>query len=114
MDLDQASGTTTAFYTLHSCDGDIAMVISEILRLGTEEKNEEWQLLLESRPSLKSRLSDQGLAEPFALEQITWDDAMLLFLCSINIDEEGKPMARRAKAGALADSMVLVLQLIIY
>ena len=93
MDLDQVSGTTTAFYTLHSCDGDIAMAISEILRLGTEEKNEEWQLLLESRPSLKSRLSDQGLAEPFALEQITWDDAMLLFLCSINIDEEGKPMA---------------------
>ena len=55
MDLDQVSGTTTAFYTLHSCDGDIAMAISEILRLGTEEKNEEWQLLLESRPSLLVR-----------------------------------------------------------
>lgn len=93
MDLDQASGTTTAFYTLHSCDGDIAMAVSEILRLADEHKNDAWQSLLESSPSLKSRLQEQGLTEPFSIDKIAWDDAMLLFLCAINIDEEGKPMA---------------------
>ena len=39
MDLDHVSGTTTAFYTLHSCDGDMAMEISEILlQQGEQER----------------------------------------------------------------------------
>ena len=42
MDLNQASGTTTAFYTLHSCDGEIALQISEILSLEEKAKSQSW------------------------------------------------------------------------
>ena len=93
MDLDQVSGATTAFYTLHSCDGDMAMKISGILLHQGEQREESWNLLLSDSPSLISRLSSQGIEQPFELAKIPWDEAMLLFLCSINIDEEGKPMA---------------------
>lgn len=93
MDLDHVSGTTTAFYTLHSCDGDMAMKISEILLQQGNQREASWNSLLTDNPSLKLRLSEQGLEQPFELASISWDDAMLLFLCSINIDEEGKPMA---------------------
>ena len=92
MDLNQASSTTTAFYTLHSCDGEIALQISEILLLTNKAKNEAWMQLIRNNPSLEQRLINQGLSKPVNLETITWDDSMLLFLCSINIDEEGKPV----------------------
>ena len=92
MDLNQASGTTTAFYTLHSCDGEIALQISEILLLTNKAKNEAWMQLIRNNPSLEQRLINQGLSKPLNLETITWDDSMLLFLCSINVDEEGKPI----------------------
>ena len=92
MDLNQASGTTTAFYTLHSCDGEIALQISEILLLANKAKNKAWMQLIRNNPSLEQRLINQGLSKPLNLETITWDDSMLLFLCSINVDEEGKPI----------------------
>ena len=92
MDLNQASGTTTAFHTLHSCDGEIALQISEILLLANKAKNEAWMQLIRNNPSLEQRLINQGLSKPLNLETITWDDSMLLFLCSINVDEEGKPI----------------------
>ena len=92
MDLNQASGTTTAFYTLHSCDGEIALQISEVLLLTNKAKNEAWMQLIRNNPSLEQRLINQGLSKPVNLETITWDDSMLLFLCSINVDEEGKPI----------------------
>lgn len=93
MDLDQVNGTTTAFYTLHSCDGDLALEISEILRQSDKEKVRLWQLLVSERPTLRSRLVEQGLEEPADYGKISWDETMILFLCSINIDDEGKPMA---------------------
>ncbi len=92
MDLDQASGTTTAFYTLHSCDGEIALRISEILSLGDKTKSQSWIKLIRENPSLKQRLVDQGIDQPLNLNSITWDDSMILFLCSISVDDEGKPM----------------------
>ena len=92
MDLNQASGTTTAFYTLHSCDGEIALQISEILLLDDNGKSEAWEKLIQENPSLNKRLIEQGISEPLNFSTILWDDAMLLFLCSINVDEDGKPM----------------------
>ena len=92
MDLNQASGTTTAFYTLHSCDGEIALQISEILLLDDNGKSEAWEKLIQENPSLTQRLIEQGISEPLKFSTILWDDAMLLFLCSINVDEDGKPM----------------------
>ena len=93
MDLEQAAGTTTAFYTLHSCDGEIALSVAEILSSAVEDKTKSWQKLLSTRPTLSQRLTQQGLTNPMSIDEITWDDAMLLFLCSINTDEEGKPMS---------------------
>ena len=92
MDLNQASGTTTAFYTLHSCDGEIALQIAEVLSLGDNEKCQSWIKLIQENPSLEQRLTDQGISQPSNLNSISWDDSMILFLCSINIDEDGKPM----------------------
>ena len=104
MDLDQVGGTTSAFYTLHSCDADIALDVSNILQQNGEAKNESWKALLADNPTLKQRLIEQGMSNSCSIEEITWDDSMLLFLCSINIDEEGKPLAigeslRREKFG---------------
>ena len=67
MDLDHVSGTTTAFYTLHSCDGEMAMKISEILFQQGEQREVSWNSLLSNNPSLKLRLSEQGLEQPFEL-----------------------------------------------
>ena len=92
MDLDQANGSTTAFYTLHSCDGDIAGELAAILSDDSPSKEANWQRLLENRTSIRSRLIQQGLTEPLVLEQLAWDDSMLLFTCAIHLDEEGKPM----------------------
>ena len=92
MDLDQANGTTTAFYTLHSCDGEIALQISEILSLEGKDKSHSWTKLIRENPSLEQRLVDQGIDQPLDLDSITWDDSMILFLCSISVDDEGKPM----------------------
>ena len=92
MDLNQASGTTTAFYTLHSCDGEIALQIAEVLSLGDNEKCQSWIKLIQENPSLEQRLTDQGISQPSNLNSISWDDSMILFLCSINVDEDGKPM----------------------
>ena len=92
MDLNQASGTTTAFYTLHSCDGEIALQIAEVLSLGENEKCQSWIKLIQENPSLEQRLTDQGISQPSNLNSISWDDSMILFLCSINVDEDGKPM----------------------
>ena len=104
MDLGQVSGTTSAFYTLHSCDADIALDVSNILQQNGEAKNEAWKALLADNPTLKQRLVEQGISESSAIEEISWDDSMLLFLCSINIDDEGKPLTigeslRREKFG---------------
>ena len=92
MDLNQASGATTAFYTLHSCDGEIAMQISEVLLLDNDAKNTAWFNLIEANPSLRERLIEQGMSDPTNIDSISWDDAMILFLCAINHDEEGNPM----------------------
>lgn len=92
MDLDQAHDSTTAFYTLHSCNGDIAGELTAILSDDSPSKEENWQQLLLNRTSIRNRLVDQGLVNPLSLEQMTWDDPMLLFTCSIHLDEEGKPM----------------------
>ena len=104
MDLDQVSGTTSAFYTLHSCDADIALDISNILQQDGETKCESWKALLADNPTLKQRLIEQGMSDSSTSEEISWDDSMLLFLCSINIDDEGKPLTigeslRREKFG---------------
>ena len=56
MDLNQASGTTTAFYTLHSCDGETALQIAEVLSLGDNEKSQSWIKLIQENPSLEQRL----------------------------------------------------------
>ena len=92
MDLNQASGTTTAFYTLHSCDGDLALVISEILLLEPDQRYAQWAKLIENNPTLEQRLLDQGISQPDNLQSIAWDESMLLFLCTINVDDEGKPI----------------------
>ena len=92
MDLNQASGMTSAFYTLHSCDGDLALAISKILLLEPNQRYTQWTKLIEDNPTLQQRLRDQGISQPDNLQSIPWDEAMLVFLCTINVDDEGKPI----------------------
>ena len=92
MDLNQASGMTSAFYTLHSCDGDLALTISKILLQEPDQRYTQWTKLIEDNPTLQQRLRDQGISQPDNLQSIPWDEAMLLFLCTINVDDEGKPI----------------------
>ena len=81
MDLDQAHDSTTAFYTLHSCNGDIAGELTAILSDDSPSKEENWQQLFLNRTSIRNRLVDQGLVNPLSLEQMTLDYPMLLFTC---------------------------------
>ena len=53
---------------------------------------QSWIKLIQENPSLEQRLIRSGLSQPVNLETISWDDSMILFLCSINVDEEGKPI----------------------
>ena len=92
MDLEQAKGATTAFYTLHGCDGDISMAISRVLELKEQNKNLAWRDMLGEYPSVVSRLEEQGISNPFELKDLTWDDSMILFTCSTHLDEDGKPL----------------------
>ena len=75
---------TTPFYTLDAIDDEIFALIIK----SEEEKN--WKEILQSN-SIKDRLNSQGIT---ALErnQISWDDATLLFTLGLKLDNNNIPI----------------------
>lgn len=93
MDLEQASGTTTAFYTLDSCNGKFAELIATALEEYDDGNHESWNKMIQENPSIKQRFNDQGIAQPTDRTSISWDNVMLLYTGSVHVNEYGKPMS---------------------
>jgi hypothetical protein len=92
MDLDGYSDTTTSFFTLDACDGELATKIMSVLALSATEMEEAWRILISNNPDLESRLRSQGIDKPANRGDIGWDDAMILFTCSLEINNQKRPI----------------------
>ena len=61
MDLDGYSDTTTSFFTLDACDGDLAKKIMSVLSSTGEDLEQSWKQLISKNPEMESRLRSQGI-----------------------------------------------------
>ena len=93
MNLEEASGTTTAFYTLDSCNGEFAELIANAMEEYDNGNHENWTKLIMENPSIEKRFYDQGISRPSDRKSIAWDNVMILFTGSIHVNEYGKPMS---------------------
>ena len=76
--------TTTPFYTLDAVDDEL---LAEILRC---DLNEDWTSVL-SEERVKERLESQGVICK-SREDISWDNATILFTLSISLDSNKIPI----------------------
>ena len=93
MNLEHASGTTTAFYTLDSCNGEFAELIANAIEEYDNGNRQNWTELISENPSIKERFCDQGISQPSDRKSIIWDNVMILFTGSVHVNEYGKPMS---------------------
>ena len=92
MDLEGYSDTTTSFFTLDACNGELATKIMSILALKGTEMENSWKQLIVSNPEVESRLRSQGIDNPEVRTDINWDDAMILFTCTLEINSQKRPV----------------------
>ena len=70
--------STTPFYTLDACNGDLAESIVLALHDENSGIHDTWKNLVESDSSLNQRLISQGIDKPKTRSEIDWDDSTLL------------------------------------
>ena len=92
MDLEGFNDTTTSFFTLDACDGELATQIMAVLSLNDDEIINSWKKLLSDFPKMETRLRTQGIQTPDIRKSINWDDAMILFTCSLEINNQQRPI----------------------
>ena len=92
MDLDEHSDATTSFYTLDACDGVLATQIMKVLSLNEKKLQDSWKQLVSENSNMEARLRSQGIENPESRKSIEWDDAVLLFTCSLEINSQGRPI----------------------
>lgn len=92
MDLEGYSDTTTSFFTLDACNGELATKIMSILSLESSEMEKSWKQLIVDHPEMESRLRSQGIDNPEVRSEINWDDAMILFTCTLEINNQKRPV----------------------
>ena len=92
MDLDGFNDTTTSFFTLDACDGELATQIMAVLALNDDEIESSWKQLLSDFPKMETRLRTQGIQTPDIRKSINWDDAIILFTCSLEINNQQRPI----------------------
>ncbi|MDG1550290.1 MAG: hypothetical protein P8Q95_01030 [Candidatus Poseidoniaceae archaeon] len=92
MDLDGYSDTTTSFFTIDACDGDLAKKIMSVLSLTGEDLEQSWKQLISKNPEMESRLRSQGIDSPEIRGEIEWDDAVILFTCTLKINNQNRPI----------------------
>lgn len=92
MDLEGYSDTTTSFFTLDACNGELATKIMSILSLESIEMEKSWKQLIVDHPEMESRLRSQGIDNPEVRSEINWDDAMILFTCTLEINNQKRPV----------------------
>ena len=92
MELDSYSESTSSFFTLDACNGEIAEKILTALSKTSKELESDWKKLVDDNQDLESRLRSQGIDEPSKRSSISWDDAMILFTCSVEINSQNRPI----------------------
>ncbi len=92
MELDSYSESTTSFFTLDACNGEIAEKIFTTLSKTGKELESDWEKIVNNDQNLESRLRSQGIDEPSKRSTIPWDDAMILFTCSVEINSQNLPL----------------------
>ena len=84
--------STTPFYTLDACNGELAEKIVSALSDQTHGDNPIWKKIVEDNASLVERLSSQGITTPESRSEIQWDDSTLLFTSTIELGKDGRPL----------------------
>ena len=92
MELDSYSETTSSFFTLDACNGEVAEKIIVALSKKDSVIESEWEKLIEQNDEINSRLRSQGIDNPSSRNSISWDDAMILFTCSIVVNNQQRPI----------------------
>ena len=92
MDLEKFNGSTTPFITLDACDGHRAENVLNALEAASNGDESQWSQLVKDDTLLRERLIEQGVDEPELRNSIQWDDATILFISSVELSREGRPM----------------------
>ena len=92
MDLEKFNGSTTPFITLDACDGHRAEKVLNALEAASKGDESQWSLLVKDDTLLRERLIEQGINDPEMRNSIQWDDATILFISSVELSREGRPM----------------------
>ena len=92
MELDRYSESTTSFFTLDACNGEIAEKIISTLSKSDDLLNDEWSRLVAENDEINNRIRSQGIDNPGSRTSISWDDAMILFTCSIEVNSQQRPI----------------------
>lgn len=92
MDLDHFAGGTTPFITLDACDGKRAEAVIMALEAHSNGNTEQWTILVNQDAELRLRLKKQGVENPEQRQNISWDDATVLFTSCIELSKDDKPL----------------------
>jgi hypothetical protein len=92
MELDNYNSTTSSFYTIDACNGELAEKIMQVLCDSGDKEKQSWKKIVEQNPELDSRLRSQSIAEPMNRDSITWDRAVILFTCTVELNKQQRPL----------------------
>ena len=92
MDLDDYDSSTTSFFTIDACDGVLAERMMQVLANTGTKALDMWKTLIEDNPVLDSRLRSQSVDEPKNRKSITWDNAVILFTCTLELNQQQRPI----------------------
>jgi hypothetical protein len=89
--MNQSNSSTTAFYTLDGCVSDNLDETFQALLKVREGDNRLWNKLVK-KEGFSTRLKKQGLDEIDDRNEITWDDATLLFTSVRMLNRDSTPI----------------------
>ncbi len=92
MELDEYNSSTTSFFTIDACNGELAERIMQVLANSGAERLESWKSLVDDNAFLDSRLRSQSIEQPSNHDSINWDDAVLLFTCTLELNHQQRPI----------------------
>ena len=89
---EEIQASTTAFFTLDAFDGDLASPLMTAIEQAMNGDEQEWNNLVDTQPTLRERLIQQGIETPSSFATIRWDPAMILFTSCVELTTDGRPL----------------------
>lgn len=89
---EEIQASTTAFFTLDAFDGDLASPLMTAIEQAMNGDDQEWNNLVDTQPTLRERLIQQGIETPSSFATIRWDPAMILFTSCVELTTDGRPL----------------------